>query len=60
MNLYKALDIAAWLRQDHADVYARLAARLGLTEDELVSWREVADKLYVPEAERETNLGEAT
>lgn len=59
-NLYKALDIAAWLRQDHADVYARLAARLGLTEDELVSWREVADKLYVPEAERETNLGEAT
>lgn len=47
-NLQKALEILELLKKEHADVHDRLVSNLGITEQELEKWKEVADKMYVP------------
>lgn len=47
-NLRKAADLVDWLKEEHPDVFGRMAGRLGLGEDEPAAWRRAADLIYIP------------
>jgi len=55
-NLTKALEILDWLKTEHRGAHDRLVSNIGLTEQELVKWRDVAEKMYVPIGEGEPLL----
>jgi HAD superfamily hydrolase (TIGR01509 family) len=47
-NLEKALWARAWLAERYPDDWARLRAALGLTDEEVAAWEELARDLYLP------------
>ncbi|MGE5550110.1 MAG: glycoside hydrolase family 65 protein [Bacteroidota bacterium] len=47
-NLLYACQVADWLRRNRAREYDALAARLGLTEEEIGFWRRAAEGMYLP------------
>ncbi|MGW2262572.1 glycoside hydrolase family 65 protein [Streptomyces sp. NPDC001780] len=53
-NLRSAAEASRKLRDDHPREYARMTARLNLTEDEVVEWGRIADRMHVP---YDANLG---
>lgn len=47
-NLETALETMAWLRRSHPKKAAKLAEGLGLTEERLACWADIAACMYVP------------
>ncbi len=50
---FKTLDL---LRQNCPERYDEIAAKIGLKDEELVWWKQVYDKLYLPEPDKDTLL----
>ncbi|HYO38352.1 MAG TPA: glycosyl hydrolase family 65 protein [Nocardioidaceae bacterium] len=53
-NLRDAAETVGWLAENDPEGYARMAARLRLSEDEPEEWRRAADRMFVP---FDTHLG---
>jgi alpha,alpha-trehalose phosphorylase len=47
-NLRDAASAVTWLREHHPAGYDRMAARLGLGEEEVGEWRRAADRMFIP------------
>lgn len=48
MHLYFAVDTAAHLKHQLPEGYEILAIKLGLTEQEIAQWKNIADNMYLP------------
>lgn len=46
-HLEHALDVWDWLRQNHPNAAKQLETRLDITDDRLVHWRDVADRMWI-------------
>lgn len=51
-NLRYAYDTALWMKEEHTEDYYRLAYRIGLQQEELELWRQIADNMYIPYSEK--------
>jgi alpha,alpha-trehalose phosphorylase len=47
-NLEQAVGAVEWIRDEHPEVYVRVAARLGLNPDEVEEWRACAAGMTIP------------
>ena len=47
-NLEQAVEAVEWIRDEHPEVYVRVAARLGLDPDEVEEWRACAAGMTIP------------
>jgi alpha,alpha-trehalose phosphorylase len=47
-NLYDAVKAIQWLRANDAAALAKLRAKIGLEESEVLEWQRVADNMYLP------------
>lgn len=54
-NLYNAYTAMMWLKGHAPEQFARLADKIGLTEEELTFWKQAADVMYIP-YDQETGL----
>ncbi len=51
-NLQYACDIAQWMKEHAGEAYQKLAAKIGLAEQELMDWKRAADNMYIPYDEK--------
>ena len=51
-----ALEALKWIQTDNAAAYENLCAEIDLTTQEVDSWREIEQKLYIPVPDPETRL----
>jgi kojibiose phosphorylase len=47
-NISKGFEMLSWLKKEHFEVYEDITSRICLIQEELKSWKEVHDKLYIP------------
>lgn len=47
-NLQYAFETAVWMRKSAPEKYAELAAKINLSEEEVVSWQRAAENMYIP------------
>jgi kojibiose phosphorylase len=48
-HLQTAIEVCDWLRHTNPTHAAALFARLGITDDRVAHWQEIADRMYVPD-----------
>ncbi|MEQ6388231.1 glycoside hydrolase family 65 protein [Bacillaceae bacterium S4-13-58] len=47
-TLEYTLETAAWVKENHAKVYAQLSSRLGFSDEELAKWKDIHNRMYYP------------
>jgi kojibiose phosphorylase len=47
-NLHKAIEFYQLLQQDHAATLSSMVTSLGLSNEEVAHWEEMADKIFIP------------
>ncbi len=47
-NLHKAIDTYHWLKKEQPNEFPKIMAQLSLSEEEVATWQQVADKIYIP------------
>ncbi|MGC8901722.1 MAG: glycoside hydrolase family 65 protein [Fervidobacterium sp.] len=47
-NILKAVDFYYWLKEKDTAKFEKLKTYLGLTDDEVDSWKQIAEKIYIP------------
>jgi kojibiose phosphorylase len=47
-NLNKAIEIYHWLKNDHREAFSRLTSQLSLHDEEVETWQQVSDRIYIP------------
>src|SRR5258708_30357919 len=47
-NLYYGSSIAQWKKENAAQEYQRIAAKIGLEDQELTAWDKAAESMYIP------------
>lgn len=52
-HLRFASEVAVWLQGEDPSAYAALVKKIGLGNGELVAWRNAAEKMYLPSAEKD-------
>ena len=52
-NLLKSREYYYWLREKYPDKFEVLKYYLGLTDEEVESWKAIAEKIYIPKKEDE-------
>lgn len=50
-NLLYVMELLVDMKENHKEAYGKLMEKTGLTEDELIEWRRVAEKIYLPRKE---------
>ncbi|MEN3041727.1 MAG: glycoside hydrolase family 65 protein, partial [Fervidobacterium sp.] len=52
-NMIKAIEFYNWLREKDLIKFQKLKNYLGLTDEEVESWKAIAEKIYIPRKENE-------
>lgn len=52
-NMLKAVEFYNWIKEKDAIKFQRLKNYLGLTDEEVESWKAIAEKIYIPRKEGE-------
>lgn len=51
-NLYNAVKVARWMKENSPEEYARITDKINLDENEILEWERAADNMYVPYDEK--------
>lgn len=51
-----AVEVFRWMEENAAEELARLGTKIALSAEEIELWTDVAERLFVPEADRESGL----